>query len=527
MEISLLESEKMSYFSPNAPSFSSWKSPGNLEQPCPSSKHGFLTPPIALPAKSSSTLDWRDTMHQVKQKYLARKYRSCSLQCCEILDNLEDLSAIEPLHLTYLHFYAASSFEWCARSLSSSSAYRTKLLSSAQKHYGEVDALIEATEWNMAERARSPFFASMTTPSSPGFSACSIASEESSAPSSPRTSVFSFDDEIPPMKPTQTTKPKIKKVSFSDLPELIECQPEPYVRPDSPTLGWDWDHHADSGMEAHFPMPPRTGSPISIMKFPLEEKPVQPPIMSIADILAKAIPRATTAADILGQAKQVMTNTAQEYDQERNSTPSNHDLDSEPFLQEHTLHRFHGKLSALRDQVSRHRAAVDRLLDAENEDAITPTTPLAKPVIISPEASRPHTPCETFLLSTSTSTPTLQQPASPTDAALGQASPSLAERRNSVIRLTLRIQTDVKAETSGSDHHAGSQSAIVSGLACEYTPGTPPDLLSRPTSAAGGEKTIQERIEWLRANGWKRKRFDGRRYEALRECVLGELADRD
>lgn len=53
---------------------------------------------------------------------------------------------------------------------------------------------------------------------------------------------------------------------------------------------------------------------------------------------------------------------------------------------------------------------------------------------------------------------------------------------------------------------------------------------SRPSSAAsvrGGprDEALQQRIDRLRASGWQRKRFDTRRYEALREQVLGELGD--
>lgn len=58
--------------------------------------------------------------------------------------------------------------------------------------------------------------------------------------------------------------------------------------------------------------------------------------------------------------------------------------------------------------------------------------------------------------------------------------------------------------------------------------------IARPSSAASTrsnsslgsrDEGMQQRIERLRASGWQRKRFDTRRYEALREQVLGELGD--
>ncbi|KAI3323527.1 hypothetical protein HD806DRAFT_522681 [Xylariaceae sp. AK1471] len=366
-------------------------------------KRVSLTAPPALMAMPSTALEWKMAIDEVKRKYVARKYRSCSMQCCEILDSLEgDASATEPLHLIYLHFYAASSFEWCARPLSSSSAYRTKLLRDAQVHYAEAEALIKATEYTMAERARSPSEASTISPRSPGLSACSRTSgSSSSATSSPRTSVFFPDDETPtpapaqPVRPRARVKPK-KKVSFSSLPEFFEFQPEPYIRPDSPTLGWT------DGLS-------------------FEEKMTPLPLRLSAR---------TTIPATRPEPADENTTVDQDYNQERSSTPSNHVFDLESFLQTRSLNRFCARLSALRDQVCRHRAAVDDLL----ADTHTPAAP----------------------------------PAIPSEA------PS-------------------------------------------HTPITPTPL------SAGASENLQERIERLRASGWRRRRFDSRRYEALREQALGEL----
>ncbi|KAI0870034.1 hypothetical protein GGS24DRAFT_493287 [Hypoxylon argillaceum] len=374
-----------------------------------------LMAPTAIVPIPSSPLEWKNAVNEVKRKYLARKYRSCSMQCCEILDNVTDTSAIEPLHLIYLHFYAASSFEWCARPLSSSSTYRTKLLCSAQTHYAEVESLIVTAEWNAAERARSPSPTSTRVPGSPGLSASSRTSEDSSTPSSPRTSVCSLDDE-PPAQPTPRArvKPK-KKVSFSGLPEFFEFQPEPYIRPDSPTLGWnDQAYHEMMGQSSITTITEVETEPL----FKASNRPATPTAPEPSDKNISA--------------------ASQEYDQERCSTPSNHVFDLESFLQTRTLNRFRSQLSALKDQVSRHRAAVDGLLG------------------------------------TSENTP---------------------------------IPAHNNTPTHG------------------RTPSTPTGMTLPPLSAGvGGERDIRDRIERLRASGWQRKRFDSRRYEALREQVLVELA---
>ncbi|KAI1356283.1 hypothetical protein F5Y01DRAFT_301244 [Xylaria sp. FL0043] len=357
--------------------------------------------PVATPI---SAVEWKNIIDEVKRKYLARKYRSCSMQCCEILGNLKDTSNIEPLHLIYLHFYAASSFEWCARPLSSSSTYRAELLHNAQTHYAEAEVLIAGMEWNVAERARSPSL--ITSPDSPSFSASSrVPDLSSTASSSPRTSVFCLDDEAP-AKATRKARPKSKKkVSFSSLPQLFEFQPEPYIRPDSPTLGWEDPFFMAPSHEIDTPLstsPKKQSSPASIIKTPCEAKANQARIMSIAEF----------------------------------DTPSNHTFDLELFLQTRTLNRFRGQLSALRDQVRRHRAAVDGLLAAPEE------TPKTRP----------------------------------------------------------QSSLDVLPNTEQS--HA---------------------IPASPLSIGGDEKNLRDRIERLRSSGWRRKRFDSRRYEALREQVLGEL----
>ncbi|KAI1152168.1 hypothetical protein F4825DRAFT_450762 [Nemania diffusa] len=475
-----------------------------------------LMAPTAIVPIPSSPLEWKNAVNEVKRKYLARKYRSCSMQCCEILDNVTDTSAIEPLHLIYLHFYAASSFEWCARPLSSSSTYRTKLLCSAQTHYAEVESLIVTAEWNAAERARSPSPTSTRVPGSPGLSASSRTSEDSSTPSSPRTSVCSLDDE-PPAQPTPRArvKPK-KKVSFSGLPEFFEFQPEPYIRPDSPTLGWnDQAYHE---MYASIPVSPKTTLLPPIIKPSLEERMGQSSITTITEVetepLFKARNRPATPTAPEPSDKNISA-TSQEHDQERCSTPSNHVFDLESFLQTRTLNRFRSQLSALKDQVSRHRAAVDGLLGT-SENTPIPVAPPEEPSIL-PGTTQPFHPASTHKHHQSVNIP-LQHV--PSRAAANPARPAL------------RLRTDLKIDVSGSYNiPRGCSSAVTFRQAHNNTPthgrtpSTPTGMTLPPLSAGvGGERDIRDRIERLRASGWQRKRFDSRRYEALREQVLVELA---
>lgn len=55
---------------------------------------------------------------------------------------------------------------------------------------------------------------------------------------------------------------------------------------------------------------------------------------------------------------------------------------------------------------------------------------------------------------------------------------------------------------------------------------TPESVVSQSSASAGsedGREDLRERIDRLRLNGWRRKRFDPGRYRALRESVLAEL----
>ncbi|OTA86780.1 hypothetical protein M434DRAFT_81780 [Hypoxylon sp. CO27-5] len=360
-------------------------------------KRSSLVPPATIPIIPFTPVEWKNAIDEVKRKYLNRKYRACSARCCEVLDNLKDPSAVEPVYLIYLHFYAASSFELCARPLSCSSNYRTRLLRDAQAHYAKAEELIRNAEENITGRTRSGSSSTTSSLHSPGLS--SVRSSVSSTTlSSPRTSVCSAEDGIVlKSSPRPVVKAK-KKVSFSGLNDLIEFQPEPYIRPDSPTLGWEDDI---------FPHRPENSLPL------LAEK-VKPG-------LPKSEPVTASQSEVVESA------TTDDPQSTEESTSSDDKFDLDAFLQTRSVNRMCAQLSALRSQVTWHRDAVEALI-AESDD--TPETPT-----ISTEA----------------------WPVPP-------------------------------------------------------SPFTPPR-----------DEALQQRIERLRAGGWRRKRFDSRRYEALREQVLGEL----
>ncbi|KAI1774137.1 hypothetical protein F4818DRAFT_94733 [Hypoxylon cercidicola] len=405
-------------------------------------KRGSFVPPATLPIIPFTPLEWKNAIDEVKRKYLNRKYRACSTRCCEVLDNLKDPSAVEPLYLIYLHFYAASSFELCARPLSCSSNYRTRLLRDAQTHYQKAEALIRSAEENVTRRTRSASSSTISSLHSPGLST-------SSTTSSPRTSVCSVEDGA---VPKASPKPKIKakkKVSFSGLNDMIEFQPEPYIRPDSPTLGWE-DDIFPQHLEDSFPLfPAQKNKSAAVSKTPPE---------SPLDITKFPMPGDHQSTE---------------------SSPADDKFSLDAFLQTRSMNRIAAQLSALRSQVSWHRDGIEALLAAPDDTPATTTvftdiSPVPLKLVTPPRLNRAY---------------------------------------------TLPIELESESPSSKTPWTApGLRDSFVFDN---------PRAISRPASAAstirGSNEALQERIERLRASGWRRKRFDSRRYEALREQVLGEL----
>ncbi|KAI4868721.1 hypothetical protein F4820DRAFT_104097 [Hypoxylon rubiginosum] len=416
---------------------------------------GSFTPPAALSIVPFTSVEWKNAIDEVKRKYLNRKYRACSTRCCEVLDNLRDPSAVEPLYLIYLHFYAASSFELCARPLSCSSNYRTRLLRDAQAHYQKAEVLIQGTEENMTHRTRSGSSSStVSSLHSPGLST------SSTTLSSPRTSVCSAEDGVvSKASPKPVVKAK-KKVSFSGLNDLIEFQPEPYIRPDSPTLGWE-DDIFPQHLEDSFPLFPAEKNKSERLSKTESAISLKTPPESPLDIAKFPMPGDHLLTDL--------------------PSPTDDKFNLDTFLQTRSMNKIAAQLSALRLQVSWHRDGVEALLTVPDDAPATPTV----------------------ATDMSSALPKLLTP-----PRLNRAS---------------TLPTELDSESPSSEK---TMPWSAPGLRDSFVFDNP-RTISRPASAAStircSDEALQQRIERLRASGWRRKRFDSRRYEALREQVLGEL----
>ncbi|CCC11638.1 unnamed protein product [Sordaria macrospora k-hell] len=187
--------------------------------------------------------EWKRAIVEIKKLHIGKRYRACSARCIEILDNIKDKEdvRVEPLYLIYLHFYAATCMEICARPLPTASMFRTTLLQQARTHFEQAASLISAAENSVlkqAWRSSGTFSSSGSSCHSPTSSISSSIDSRAWSPetrmSSPTDSVFHTSESANPTK-------RVKKVSFSVPHEEFDFGfSEPMVRPDSPTLGMNF-----------------------------------------------------------------------------------------------------------------------------------------------------------------------------------------------------------------------------------------------------------------------------------------------
>ncbi|KAK4185525.1 hypothetical protein QBC35DRAFT_516862 [Podospora australis] len=304
----------------------SWQS-RQMSRPKPLKRLSLPTP-APLPMVPYSPAEWKKAIAEIKRDSLAEKHRACSARCVEILNGIKDKSQVEPVYLIHLHFYAATSMEICARPLPASSAFRTNLLKQARTHFDRAAALINAAEESVITKVRPGSVTSSRGSSchSPSGSISSRADTPDTRVSSPTDSVSSFDD----LSSRLGSPKRVKKVSFSLPQEETIRIPEPYIRPDSPTLGFD-------DMYFHSP----------ITKQHLPEPPVSPKFQEIEYPL----------------------HTIHESD-ESDHTFSSEEEDESAYMVAQSIDRCCEHLSGLRRQLSRHAASLSETLSKPSSSAV-------------------------------------------------------------------------------------------------------------------------------------------------------------
>jgi hypothetical protein len=239
--------------------------------------------------------------------------------------------------MIYLHFYAATSMETCARPLFSTSPYRAQLIKDARSHYDRAAELIQKAEDSVSFRTRPSSVASMTSTDSirsPAGSVSSRAWTSETGISSPTQSIASIEDLMAQrtkrMSPPLTPASK-KKVSFYIPAHRVPSSP--FIRPDSPTLGFEDSYFAAGRARPVLPEPPT------------------PPIEETQQEDDDVTPRAS----------------------DRPAAPRNPYDDVQDHLKEPTLttasaNRYIQQLESLKEQLHHHRANLDALLEDRSLD---------------------------------------------------------------------------------------------------------------------------------------------------------------
>lgn len=240
-------------------------------------KRSSMSSPSSLPMIPYTPEDWRRAIADAKKQHMSRRYRACFARCNEILDNVKENTDVEPAYLISLHFYAATAMEACARPLAAPSSYRDSLLQQARSHYEQADHLINNAEESALIKHRMSFALSPSpspSPHSPSGSISSRAWSSETGFSSPAPSECSSEDlntrlrqsQSPPSPTILSPSPRpVKKVSF-ELPKPSAPRFEPYIRPDSPTLGFDDEYFQTGFARQELPeIPVRAKTPEPIM----------------------------------------------------------------------------------------------------------------------------------------------------------------------------------------------------------------------------------------------------------------------
>lgn len=376
-------------------------STGTVQTPRPTvPKRYSQLPPASLPVIPYTQAEWKKAVAEVKRQHMGRRYRACAARCAEILDNLKDPSQVEPAYLIYLHFYAAASMEMCTRPLPLTSPYRAALLQQARGHYDRANSLIQAAADSVCAKARYSSVASSRASGlhSPSGSVSSLSSVSTSrtwtaetSMSSPTTSVYSFDEPppTPQCSPRRHAAPpkRVKKVSFS-VPlcakELEEQErereaaasfrfPEPLIRPDSPTLGFDDEYfHAGASLR-DLPAPPPP--PKSSLRMARPSPP--PPVAVAAELPLRPGPPVGRGEEEEGQEE---TGGGDAF-----------------FRVERSVHRYNETLSRLRCQLASHsqNLGAQLVLAADmgsgSSSSSRPSTPSSPGVPATPTSPRSFT----------------------------------------------------------------------------------------------------------------------------------------
>ncbi|CAI7650716.1 unnamed protein product [Penicillium crustosum] len=97
---------------------------------------GALSPP-------QNSYEWKRALLDVKWLCFNQQYKQCALRCNQLIDTAS--TPLHPIYATYLHYYAATSYEYMGRAAHIFSAIKVPLLTSAMERFQTSYELLPAT----------------------------------------------------------------------------------------------------------------------------------------------------------------------------------------------------------------------------------------------------------------------------------------------------------------------------------------------------------------------------------------------
>ncbi|KAK7744137.1 hypothetical protein SLS53_003658 [Cytospora paraplurivora] len=443
--------------------------------------------PTSLPVLPYTQAEWKKAIVEIKRFYITGRHRACSARCNEILTNTKDISKVEPAYPIYLTFYAATSLEMCARPLLPTSSYRTSLLQQSHAHYEKAASLIRTAEEAITSRSRSSSSAS-SVPSLHSPSG-SVSSDGVPTPTRPRARKSSLQRE--PRTGEKKERPR-KKVSFElpkDKSQWSFDLPEPIVRPDSPTLGFDDDYFAAGVSRQELPELPTPKRWSRMLDLETSQRIEAAVTMSSSPPLLPSISEGEELSPASSPSPSTDSYSSEEgyyfarYD---DSSSSSSDSDSARSVSP----RYCETLSSLKIQVASHLTSLDDLLESDQRlrDRLEREEQRQKQQQQQQQRKSESSP-----------------PPPPPPSIL-----SVGLRRMSLL------------DTNISNNHLHGRQRSCSNMS--YGSSSSGGYGGGDVDNGARAQERRERIERLRSNGWRRERFDASRYEELCEQAMAELA---
>ncbi|QQK40711.1 hypothetical protein Pdw03_3565 [Penicillium digitatum] len=112
-----------------------------------SSNTSGMPPEASLPfgvfSPPRNSYEWKRALLDVKWLCFNQQYKQCALRCNQLIDTAS--SPLHPMRATYLHYYAATSYEYMGRAAHIFSAVKVPLLTSAMERFQTAYESLPAT----------------------------------------------------------------------------------------------------------------------------------------------------------------------------------------------------------------------------------------------------------------------------------------------------------------------------------------------------------------------------------------------